>query len=162
MRLLHYSAKPLDAVRTTAADLRRDGSKPTGLWVSVEGDDDWKSWCEAENFSPDRLACVAEVTPTEPANLLLLSSAADVLRFHREYRCRPEFAGTGSLAADPYWDNHAIRWSDVASSYDGIIIAPYQWSLRLDGECRWYYGWDCASGCIWNADAISIKQLENV
>ena len=35
---------------------------------------------------------------------------------------------------------------------DGIIIAPYQWYCRMTVD--WYYTWDCASGCIWNLDAI--------
>ena len=55
-----------------------------------------------------------------------------------------------------------IDWAEVASKYDGIIISPYQWSLRLDMEMMWYYGWDCASGCIWNISAIKeLKEVQN-
>jgi len=38
----------------------------------------------------------------------------------------------------------------VSKEYDGIEIAPYQWDARL--SLIWYYGWDVASGCIWNLD----------
>ena len=48
-----------------------------------------------------------------------------------------------------------IDWPAVATDYPGLIIAPYQWSCRMSEFTRWYYGWDCASGCIWNADAIA-------
>ena len=31
---------------------------------------------------------------------------------------------------------------------------------RLDMETRWYYGWDCASGCVWDASAVqSVEPL---
>lgn len=43
----------------------------------------------------------------------------------------------------------------MAHRYDGIIIAPYVWSLRLDIDFFWYYDWDCASGVIWNSAAVS-------
>jgi len=45
-----------------------------------------------------------------------------------------------------------ILWGDLKQKYDGLIIAPYQWERRLD--LMWYYSWDCASGVIWNLDAV--------
>lgn len=33
-----------------------------------------------------------------------------------------------------------IDWPQVAQHYDGIIIAPYCWEMRLDREAGWYYG----------------------
>jgi hypothetical protein len=24
----------------------------------------------------------------------------------------------------------------------------------VDDNCGWYYGWDCASGCIWDSAAV--------
>lgn len=155
MRLLHYSDKHLDKIDSRSqVDGRADGSKPHGLWVSVEGEDDWKAWCEGEDFRRDFLSHATEIVLAPTANILHIDTVAGLVRFHREYKCRPSFASDGPLATDAYWDNHAVRWGDVAARYDGIIIAPYQSSLRLDGECRWYYGWDCASGCIWNAGAV--------
>ena len=58
-----------------------------------------------------------------------------------------------------YFGKLAIRWQDVALDYQGILIAPYQWSLRLDKDFRWYYMWDCASGCIWDLSAIASLTL---
>lgn len=39
--------------------------------------------------------------------------------------------------------------------------APYQWRRRNERGFSWYYGWDCASGCIWRASAIrEIRLIE--
>jgi hypothetical protein len=48
-----------------------------------------------------------------------------------------------------------INWRRVARKYHGIVIAPYLRELRFDEAVWWYYGWDCASGCIWNRKAIA-------
>jgi hypothetical protein len=67
-----------------------------------------------------------------------------------------------------------IDWPKVSERYDGVVIAPYVWSLRMgdyemiEGRMRktpdsaisdWYYPWDCASGCIWKASAIKAFDL---
>ncbi|MEQ1888067.1 MAG: hypothetical protein ABL951_02670 [Alphaproteobacteria bacterium] len=61
------------------------------------------------------------------------------------------------LAMEEYGiDDHGLRmnWSAMANRYDGVIIAPYCHEKRCSLSAVWYYGWDCASGRIWNADAI--------
>ena len=139
-RLLHYSRYPLQCVRSRQQ--RDESIKPFGLWVSVEGDQDWRQWCEEEAFELDALAVEHEVTLKPDANILTLSDSLDVREFGERYM-------TGRNRYCSYLD-----WSRVANEYSGIIIAPYQWSCRLDQETFWYYGWDCASGCIWDASAI--------
>ena len=64
---------------------------------------------------------------------------------------------------DPIYINklkgiYYIDWSSTYKNYDGIVIAPYQWNCRY-GDHIWYYTWDCASGCIWNIDAIEKIEL---
>lgn len=149
-RLLHYSKKPLGKLRSlTKKDQRKfEGGvyKPSGLWISVEGENDWRAWCEAENFGIDRLACVTEIVLREDANIVRLKNAFDIDRFHEQYR----------FSEDESWRREYIQWADVAASFDGIIIAPYCWGRRFEGRASgWYYGWDCASGCIWNVRAIA-------
>jgi hypothetical protein len=155
MRLLHYSRKPIGTVRSVAqeGELSRC-DKPRGLWLSVEGEDDWRSWCEAEDFADLSAAYCYEVTLAEGANILRITTSAELLDFGREYGFNP-YPQHRSLFGDGY----GIRWAEVAAAHDGIIIAPYQWPLRLDGGVHWYYGWDCASGVIWNADAVGAIQL---
>jgi hypothetical protein len=147
MRLLHYSSDPIASVHSVEQreDVRRY-DKPQGLWVSVEGEDDWRSWCEGEQFgSPAEQICY-RVELSAPARILRLSGSLDLLHFTEEYGFNP-------YADDRLFSKRdGIRWWEIAKQYDGIIIAPYCWQQRL--ELMWYYSWDCASGCIWNADAV--------
>lgn len=137
VELRHYAgaAVSLDRGRTYRQELY---AKPEGFWVSVLGEDDWPSWCRAEQYAVDLLAFEHEVTLATDAKILTLETPDAIRTFHGAY-------GLGSWSVD---------WAGVAERYDGIIIAPYQWSLRLNGP-SWYYGWDVASGCIWNLDAIT-------
>lgn len=115
--------------------------KPRGLWVSVDGEDDWPTWCAAEEYGigPHRFV----VTLTDTADILHLATPEQIRDFGREY-------------GGDYYD---IDWTRVAEKHQGIIIAPYQWSLRLAHEVAWYYPWDAASGCIWDATAIAAVRL---
>jgi hypothetical protein len=123
--------------------------KPAGFWVSVDGKDDWKEWCEAENFGDLSQQYRHKVTLKADSNILLLTDKLEVLCFRERY---------GRETNNPLYQIPYIPWDQVAQDYQGIIIAPYQWELRL--EEMWYYGWDCASGCIWDRMAIESVVLE--
>jgi hypothetical protein len=117
--------------------------KPAGLWVSVDGPDDWPSWNEAERGGFLFGKIKHSVVLSTSAQILHLKTVADIDEFHRSFFTASPYAGR-------------VDWAAVGRLYDGIIIAPYQWERRLDGDAsHWYYGWDCASGCIWNPRAIS-------
>ncbi len=145
-RLVHWSREPLGRIRseTQGGDKSRF-DKPNGLWVSVEGNDDgWRWWCQAEEFALDSFAVEHEITLDPNARILRIAGALELRVFTERYACGP-------------WNrrSYAINWPDVAASYQGIIIAPYVWECRLCDETTWYYSWDCASGCIWDASAIA-------
>lgn len=151
LRLRHYAHRgpvgPIESREQGAPD-----AKPRGLWVSVEGNGDgWREWCEAEDFRTDWTHAY-DVTLTEGANILLLSTPYDLDDFTEDFeRVRDD--------ARPWRHGLHIDWRRVAEEYDGIIITPYQWRRRM--ELMWYYGWDCASGCIWRSDAIAaLNQVE--
>lgn len=129
------------------------GDKPRGLWVSVLGEDDWYSWCRDEDFCVDSLDNEYEVTLTSDASILLLTTADAVRRFTSEYSYMPEWMRDEG-GSDRY-GSWFIDWERVAQLYAGIVIAPYQWDLRYDNAMSWYYGWDCASGCIWDLSAVA-------
>lgn len=138
MRLLHYTSKPFqfDAAKQYKDD---EHWKPRGLWLSVKGEQDWREWCESESFGD--LSHASEVALKPGANVLLIDTVAKLDAFNTLY-------GNG--------DNLSCRdiaWSKVKAMHDGIIIAPYQWERRL--TLMWYYGWDCASGVIWNLAAVA-------
>jgi hypothetical protein len=92
---------------------------------------------------------VTSLQPRPGARLLLLNSASDIDKFHQKYR--------QSLRASKFPPGY-IGWKRVAENYDGIIIAPYCWERRHHKHARWYYTWDVASGCVWNADAMRIVE----
>ena len=145
MRLVKYSAEPLvfdpEFVYPNSHIASAVG-KPVGLWVSDEspGMFGWKEWCEGETWNIGGLAHRTEFALTPGHNVLIIDTPEALAAFDAEY-------STGSKYIE------RIDWSVVAERYDGIIITPYQWEHRL--SMMWYYGWDCASGCIWNLSAIA-------
>ena len=113
--------------------------KPKGLWITDNSKYNWHWWSTAESFRIDALCYRQKIILKPEANILLLKSDADLLDFTTKYHAR-------HVADDRLG---GIDWSAVAAEYDGIVITPYRWKLRLSQKTRWYYGWDCASGCIW-------------
>ena len=152
MQLSHYAGGPDAITPRRAAQTGRRHDKPEGLWVSVDGDDDWPSWCRSEEWGLGRLAHHHRVTLADGANLLVLSSADDLDAFTAVFGRTPEHLTDLFEARD-----YAIDWPAVAERWQGVVIAPYQWSRRFD--LSWYYGWDCASGCIWDPAAIASVEL---
>ena len=150
LSLSHYSNAETLVPHSTFADKDRwtRHDKPTGLWVSVDGPDDWAAWNESEQFRDTSQQNQFRVTLAEDANVLMLDSDDAILKFTDEY-----------VALELGYGTYAVDWRAVASRYQGIIVAPYQWGLRYAQEARWYGGWDCASGCLWDASAISTVSL---
>lgn len=159
MRLEHYTEEVFKFERRSYEQHEPRGFlKPVGLWVSVAGEDDWPAWCRAEEFCLSSLEHLSVVTLVDDANVLLIDTAVKLDEFHEKYAVDDDLLHTGKASRRPwardekkYW---AMDWRAVAAEYDGIIMAPYLWSRRLDGP-MWYYGIDAASGCIWNLDAIA-------
>ncbi len=139
--LSHFSHRRVKAV--ASREQEKDGFKPHGFWVSVDGEDDWEKWCVAESFHLPSLAIRHRVTLAPHANILLIDSVAGIDQLTRQY------------SNDVTRWRRYIDWQPIGKLYDGIIIAPYQWERRLDGDAGWYYSWDCASGCIWHPRAIA-------
>lgn len=142
MRLLHYTATPFEF--DPAKKYLDDHWKPRGLWVSVEGEHDWKDWCEGESWGLERMHCASKVVLKPNANVLLVDTQDKLDAFNAEFGDNDDSC-------------RSIAWEKVKALYDGVIIAPYQWERRFN--YMWYYGWDCASGVIWNLSAIaSVEQ----
>lgn len=126
--------------------------KPNGLWVSVDEPDHdgeihgWKQWCEAESFGLENLRYRHRIVVRDPDALLWIVGAGELDAFEREYGLD-----------QPYPRDRTILWGAVSEKYPGVVIAPYVWERRL--EKMWYYGWDCASGCIWDTSIIDSIEL---
>lgn len=146
-RLVHFSKTPLVSINSVQQE-SEPALKPRGLWVSVEGaDDSWTQWCHAESFGIERLAVANVIHLAEDARILRLRGELDIDLFTDEFR-----------VDEHRWSG--MNWQAVADKWSGIIIAPYVWGRRLSEHTLWYYGWDCASGCIWDADAIASIDVE--
>lgn len=159
LSLVHYSKAPLGPIRSVDAAEQGIEAKPKGLWFSVEKDEEdwlgWREWCEGAEFDPPGLAVETPLRVRDWSRIALLKTADDIDAFHALYG-----ADTWNIpAAVPLF----IDWRAVARDEDGIIVAPYCWARRLNGPAHiWYYGWDCASGCVWNADAIEVLDEREV
>lgn len=157
MILEHYSdsAEPLD-LDALGRHRRPLSDKPDGLWVSVPGPSDWPAFCRSADFHLGRHRHL--VTIADDANLLVLDTIVSVLGLHRLFPGRDPVAEM--LASMPGghafgMDSFSIDWAAIAERWDGVLIPTYQHSARLSDKARWYYSWDCASGCIWNRRAIA-------
>jgi len=135
-RRIHMSKSPFVLNKKECA--QSAGPKPRGFWYGMEMA--WHEWVQSE--MPHWMGeCYYEVDLGDSA-ILIIDSSAGLDRFSKKYS-RGEFY---------------IDWMLVSEKYDGIEIDPYQWSRRH--EYMWYYGWDVASGCLWNLRQVSIKELE--
>jgi len=151
VKLIHFSDKIVKSFKSVKQynDLDSIG-KPKGFWVSDEEDYGWKQWCEAEEFRLEKLKYAHEIELEDNHNLLFITSLEQFDIFNKRYTIKLHSIIDG------------IDWVKVSSIYDGIIITPYLWERRLDFSSRFYYGWDCASGCIWHSKAVkSIRILED-
>lgn len=143
--LSHYSSAPIGEAIRSVKQVGEPHFKPKGFWVSVDGEDDWAAWCRGGEFNLAGLAVRHRVVLQPEARVLTISDA-DALR---DFTARYKVDVLPGLRSSMF-----IDWREVARFYQGIIIAPYQWECRLAQDVSWYYAWDCASGCIWDATAI--------
>ena len=151
MNFFHYSEKELILENMVYDQFRQEWqAKPVGLWISVE--DAWKEWCENENYCIEKLKFKHQVILKQGANILYLNTAKEIADLSKRYPyLRDQWNdGIGRKICSSY----EIDWLKVKSEYQGIIISPYQWDCRLLQVSCWYYGWDCASGCIWDLSCI--------
>ena len=145
----HYAAAPgtLDRSRVYAQTGR--SGKPRGLWIDCDGD--WRRWCEDEQWGLDKLAVVHRVE-FAAERILWLPDEASVATFHDQY--------SEPLDGVPNDRVRSINWTKVASQYAGVACIPYHHDMwRFD--IMWYYGWDCASLCVWDLSVITSFALED-
>ena len=114
--------------------------KPKGLWYGI--DNEWLDWC---NEMPGWIHQHNYTLKLDMSKILLITNSVQLDRFTDEYKIYPLSVAKFLLFID---------WKKIALKYSGIEINPYLWERRLDMNSTWYYGWDCASGCVWNKEAV--------
>lgn len=128
-------------------------TKPRGFWITDDTENCWRSWCVSQKFSLGMLTHKHEVTLDE-GNILILRQLYDLDDFSEQWGIAKWWGPDGEPRKYRDW---VIDWDKVVARYDGLIITPYIWERRM--EHNWYYGWDCASGCIWKPSAIKTIRL---
>jgi len=117
-------------------------AKPHGLWYACGRE--WLNWTIQNNFHT-HFDYVYRLH-LDSSYLLMLRTLDEFDLFHNQFTTR-------RVVGLP-WPN----WHTIAQAYAGIEICPYQWKRRL--EYSWYYGWDVASGCIWDTNIVQeVEQL---
>lgn len=130
--------------------------KPTGLWYAIGND-----WIDYIRGQPD-------ISYWEGDYIYLLElDMSQILKIYNEneFEVFTHKYGVSDSEIEGIEDNMPIDinevmyidWEKVAYDYSGIEINPY---LGYKHQ-TWYRGWDVASGCIWNPNAIiGMKQVE--
>lgn len=149
---LKYANAPIDKstlVYRNQSDRVSSYNKPAGFWITDSTEQCWRSWCVSERFSLESLTHKHIVTLDE-SGILILRNPYDLDDFTKRFRIDNWWGGEDNRK---YCDK-CINWKEVAKAHTGLIITPYQWERRMSDDYSWYYGWDCSSGCIWDASAI--------
>ena len=124
--------------------------KPEGLWLSDESDFGWSEWNRQEHYRDTDNQTRTEFELLPGHRVLHLGTSERILALSKAYGMKSPSAG-----GITYDYVRRIDWVGVAELYDGIIITPYDWDLRTDSRTDWFYGWDCASACIWNLQVLN-------
>lgn len=140
---VHMSKKPFELEQRTFN--QKVTMKPSGFWYGFGSD--WIDWTRSE--MPEWTGKYIYAVDTDNTNVLQIKTHMELMQFNREY--------SQGLMSQIYEEGEAIDWKKVASKYDGIEINPYQFKARQ--QYMWYYGWDVASGCVWNLSGVKLKLL---
>jgi hypothetical protein len=167
MTYYHWAPEPVKLYRTSYP--QRGHPKPHGFWFDVN--ESWKQWCEATQFHLQGLCYRHTVTIFDTSRVLYLRNAKDVDKFTLKYGHNmsghiqplqnPEEidAFARQYGQDLFREirgqfSNYILWGEVAEKHSGIVIDPYFHSRSL--KYLWYYGLNCAGGCIWDTKVIRL------
>ena len=160
MKLTHYSSDKIYDLdkRNYHKNHFKNPSKPNGIWFSVEGGYGWKEWCIDEDFRLESLIYKHDIILKKECSVIILSNPKDIFDFSDRFQSR--HLSKETFLFSEWTPPSQIDWLKVEEEYQGIIITPYQPECRFSPKSSWYYGWDCASGCIWDINAIEVFKPE--
>lgn len=113
-------------------------SKPEGIWYSV-GNDWFNHLLKIGCIKIEQFIYKIEINYS---NIYTIKTEEEIDSFTELYG-RSVFGNN---------KDDTIDWELLSKGYTGVEICPYIYSRRK--SYRWYYTWDCASGCIWDKSAI--------
>lgn len=138
---IHMSKKPFELERRVYS--QRIGMKPIGFWYGFGNE--WIDWTRYE--MPNWVGKYIYKVDIDKSNILEIKTHMDLMVFTRQHQSLKNVNREGD----------AIDWDVISKKYDGIEINPYQQEART--QYMWYYGWDVASGCIWNLNKVKLTLL---
>ncbi len=120
--------------------------KPVGLWYSFGLE--WLDFIidSGMDFYLDKKLHTFLIDTNE-LKILKISNIEEMGNFFNEFKENNDYSNLLSLR-----NIAGIDWIKVSEIYDGIEIYPYLYEGRR--KHNWYYGWDVASGCIWNTEKL--------
>lgn len=120
--------------------------KPFGLWYACGTGKEWLAWLRSAD-PKGRLGPrgkYAYVLDVDTSRLLTIDTRARFAEFNKVAR-KTGVDLDRAISYEPDWEA-------VAKVYGGVEICPYRHEFRT--KVFWYYGWDVASGCIWDPEII--------
>ena len=153
---VHMSKTPI-ALRNVSISQKTD-MKPKGLWYGFGNA--WLEWVRSE--MPDWEGNhIYHVIFPDSKNMLKIKNVLEIMEFTKEYSITNDklrdYFGDGLAQAYGIHQTMYIDWEKVSKKYEGIEIYPYLYNAR--NQLMWYYGWDVASGCVWNFSNVELKEL---
>jgi len=137
---IHMSKQPMELEQRSYN--QDTGFKPNGFWYGFG--QEWINWCKSE--MPEWVGKYIYEVNINNSNILRINTFNELIEFNQKYA-----VDTRGMSQ--------IDWKKVTNEYDGIEINPYQYKARL--KLLWYYGWDIASGCIWNLKNTKLELISN-
>ncbi len=125
---------------------QKSGNKPYGFWYGFGNE--WIEWTEMAG--PELKGEYVHKVDIDGSNILQIKDYSEIERFTKEYQSNHQ------IIPGVIFD---IDWSRIEFQYDGIEINPYIYQALMSNKFLWYYGWDVASGCIWNLSKVKIILL---
>lgn len=154
MRIHHSrTGTRVDAEPQVSGFSQKIGPKPNGLWYECQdgSSETWKEFCTVgitDGYGKyDSTYNV--ILKDSGYHILHITDDRHFEKFHKMYSVNHPADPDGTKGFDKM-----IDWPRVAEDYAGIEICPYLSDKRNDDDAFWYYGWDVASGCIWNPQGV--------
>lgn len=142
---IHLSKYPIYKIEKRQY-IQKSDDKPNGFWYGFG--DKWIDW--AEVAGPEYKGKYVYEVDIKSSSILEIKNYPEIIEFTRKYRSRKQII-PGII--------FSIDWQKIELKYDGIEINPYIGQARNNEKTIWYYGWDVASGCIWNLDNIDMRLI---
>ena len=132
---IHYTGENIGALDLNRVYTQTAESlalhRPSGLWLSITGINDWEKYCLKNHYNLMNLKYEFQVKLKPRANILTLHNSAAFEHFKKKY---------------------GYCWEEIIKDYQGLalpVVFPQSNNTDL-----WHDTWRCTSACIWDLQAV--------